>query len=209
MAPGNSPGTTTIEGDYTINDGTLEIELGGLDPGESDKVEVTGSANLSGTLDVSMIESDSLLTGETIEILSAGEAVYGEFDTLTTDGSLIVPLYSTQAVSLCVSPLGDLDVDCDVDLDDVDDFALALSDLATYENTVQDFTSPFSLGDFDGDFDLDFDDIPGFLDILPEPVSIAQFMMLVPEPSSLVMMLLGLTSLWTRRSCQKRFPDDS
>ncbi len=209
LAPGNSPGTTTILGDYTINDGTLEIELGGLNPGESDKVEVTGSANLSGTLDVSMIESDSLSTGDTIEILSAVEGVDGEFDTLTTDGSLIVPLYSDQAVFLCVSPLGDLDVDCDVDLDDVDDFALALSDLAAYENTVQDFTSPFSLGDFDADFDLDFDDIPGFLDILPEPISIAQFMMLVPEPSSLVMMLLGLTSLWTRRSCQKRFPDDS
>lgn len=42
IAPGASPGILTINGDLTILDGILEIEVGGLAPGEFDVLNVTG-----------------------------------------------------------------------------------------------------------------------------------------------------------------------
>jgi len=65
LAPGNSPGNTLIQGDYTLGEAaTLEIELASVDnnPGQIrygfeegvdyDFVRVQGTANLSGNLDV-------------------------------------------------------------------------------------------------------------------------------------------------------------
>jgi fibronectin-binding autotransporter adhesin len=49
VAPGNSPGTLTINGTYTqTSSGTLEIEA--ASPGNFDRLVVSGAANLAGTL---------------------------------------------------------------------------------------------------------------------------------------------------------------
>lgn len=42
IAPGNSPGTLTIDGDFTWTFGTYEVEINGPNPGEFDSLSVTG-----------------------------------------------------------------------------------------------------------------------------------------------------------------------
>jgi hypothetical protein len=55
VAPGNSPGMLTINGNYTQS-GTLNIELGGVTPGTTyDQLNVSGTATLAGTLNVSQV----------------------------------------------------------------------------------------------------------------------------------------------------------
>ncbi|MFV2069408.1 MAG: hypothetical protein ACC645_20790, partial [Pirellulales bacterium] len=65
--------------------------------------------------------------------------------------------------------LGDMDLDGDVDFDDIDDFVLALSDAAAYQNIFG--VPPRFHGDADQDGDLDFDDIDDFVGILNAPVT--------------------------------------
>lgn len=58
LAPGDSPGLTEIDGNYTFNDGTIQIELGGLDRvTEFDAINVTGNTLLNNvTIEVSFID---------------------------------------------------------------------------------------------------------------------------------------------------------
>jgi pectate lyase len=56
IGPGASPGVTHIEGDLTLNSGVLEIEIGGKQFGEFDRVEVDGVAHLGGTLRVTLVD---------------------------------------------------------------------------------------------------------------------------------------------------------
>jgi hypothetical protein len=87
LAPGNSPGMTTIYGDYTMNAGALEIEINGLDQGDQgldgdaddaigyDHVLVNGDATLVGDLDVLFLDGFYPVLGS-------------HFDVLQTTGSL-------------------------------------------------------------------------------------------------------------------------
>jgi autotransporter-associated beta strand protein len=78
VAPGNSPGILTINGNYSqTNEGTLEIEFGGLTPGSfgHDQLVVTGTANLNGRLEVSLVDLGNGYVptpGDTITVLTAG-----------------------------------------------------------------------------------------------------------------------------------------
>jgi pectate lyase len=56
LAPGQSIGETHIRGDLSINSGVLEIEIGGTQPGDYDRVVVDGVANLGGTLEVKLVD---------------------------------------------------------------------------------------------------------------------------------------------------------
>ena len=56
FAPGDSPATTTIMGDLTLNDGILEIEIGGRGQGEYDRLEVYGKITFGGTLQVKLVD---------------------------------------------------------------------------------------------------------------------------------------------------------
>ncbi len=87
LSPGDSPGTTNIGGDYTVSTGSLRIELGGFVPGsEHDLVTVTGTATLSGTLNVELLAGHSPVWGQSYTILTAG-AVAGTFDTVNLPSS--------------------------------------------------------------------------------------------------------------------------
>lgn len=87
LAPGNSPGVTTIAGDYSQNiNSTLKMELGGLLAGsEYDVLEISGTATLGGILDVSLFDRGSGLfepaDGDYFDILMA-DTIIGEFDLL-------------------------------------------------------------------------------------------------------------------------------
>ncbi len=86
--PGNSPGLLSVNGDFTQSaNGTLTIELGGLLSGsEFDIVDVGGTANLAGTLNLDLFDlGGGPFTpglGDTFDFLTA-ETITGGFDLLT------------------------------------------------------------------------------------------------------------------------------
>lgn len=88
LAPGNTPGTSLISGDYEqLADAILQIEIGGLIPGvEHDVLAIEGTAVLGGTLELLLYDFGSgpfkPTAGDSFEILSA-ETVIGEFRSLS------------------------------------------------------------------------------------------------------------------------------
>jgi len=82
VAPGQSPGTLTINGNYAQGAaGALNIEVGGLTAGtQHDQVVVNGNATLAGTLNVSLVNGFIPANGNTFTILT-GTAVTGNFTT--------------------------------------------------------------------------------------------------------------------------------
>ncbi len=73
MAPGDPLGTFTIQGNYQqTSTGMLEILLGGIGAGDFSQLDITGSADLSGTLDVELFAGFDPQAGEIFEILESG-----------------------------------------------------------------------------------------------------------------------------------------
>jgi autotransporter-associated beta strand protein len=85
LAPGNSPGILTIDGDYIqSSSGTLEIEVGGLVPGAGhDQVVVSGNASLAGQLDVPIFGNFVPLENQEITFLTAN-TIEGQFTSITS-----------------------------------------------------------------------------------------------------------------------------
>jgi autotransporter-associated beta strand protein len=81
LTPGASPGTTTVTGDYTLSDSTIEIELAGLIPGlEHDQVNVAEDLTLTNVaLEVVLLESFELGANQTFDILTIGGGRTGAF----------------------------------------------------------------------------------------------------------------------------------
>ena len=97
VRPGNSPGTLTINGNYTHgSDARLVIEIAGLADGEFDVLDITGTATLNGgTLEVILLPGDydiPMLTD--FDVLRAGTLIgsFSEF-ILPTD-EFGVPLFA-------------------------------------------------------------------------------------------------------------------
>jgi hypothetical protein len=106
ISPGSSAGTMLFRGDV-VNEGSFNIELGGLDAGtEHDVLDVQGLLTLGGTLDISLIDGFAPAAGNRFDVLNWG-SLNGEFDTVSlptlgdpalywdttslyTDGSLLV-----------------------------------------------------------------------------------------------------------------------
>jgi hypothetical protein len=88
LTPGDSPGVTNVTGDYTQSPtGIFAVEIGGLLAGtEHDVLNVSGTATLGGTLNVSLIDLGSghftPHLGDSFDILSADQ-LQGSFSSLT------------------------------------------------------------------------------------------------------------------------------
>lgn len=83
VAPGNSIGTITVNGDYAGNGGTLEIEavLGG-DASPADLLAVTGNTSGSTNVQVINLGGTGAQTVEGIKIVDVGGASDGDFTLL-------------------------------------------------------------------------------------------------------------------------------
>jgi hypothetical protein len=83
LGPGHSPGTTTINGDYSQDaTSTLLIEIEGLLAGtEYDVLNVTGTATLDGILEFD-VDYSALLLGDSFNILNA-DVISGTFASIT------------------------------------------------------------------------------------------------------------------------------
>jgi hypothetical protein len=83
IAPGLSPGTLIIDGDFTMNGGVLEIEVAGLGAGDFDVLSITGSADLTGgSIVFSFIDDFLPETGDSFLFLEAlgGLNIVDNFD---------------------------------------------------------------------------------------------------------------------------------
>ncbi|MEO1496835.1 MAG: hypothetical protein AAFV43_06755 [Planctomycetota bacterium] len=144
VAPGSSPGSTTILGDYTqLAAATLQIELGGLTPGsEHDQLIVDGAMlNLAGTLELMHLDEHELSVGDLFEVVTFTGTLDGVFDTVTTSSDAgiefdVVVTYgagvvTVEVLSITATLAGDFNGDGAVDNDDLN---LLLSNWG--ENTV-------------------------------------------------------------------------
>jgi hypothetical protein len=82
IAPGHSAGAMQVNGDLSLNSGTLEIELGGAGEDEFDRVEIAGAAQLGGTLKVRLIDGFVPAWGDNFAVASAGEGFQASFASL-------------------------------------------------------------------------------------------------------------------------------
>lgn len=83
VSPGNSPGTITVVGNYTMTPtSTYAVELASAT--SFDKLIVGGTASLDGTLAVTGLNGYVPQSGETFKILEAAGGVSGTFATLIT-----------------------------------------------------------------------------------------------------------------------------
>jgi autotransporter-associated beta strand protein len=82
VQPGIPVGTLSLQDAYTQGaGGSLVIEIGGATPTECDRLAVSGAANLSGTLTVTLVNGYIPARGDTFEVLTAG-SIAGQFTTL-------------------------------------------------------------------------------------------------------------------------------
>ncbi len=72
VAPGCSPGTLTIAGRYVQQDGELELEIGGPNPGEFDVIDAQGGAELfGGTLRFEIIDGYTGDVGAQLDLFAS------------------------------------------------------------------------------------------------------------------------------------------
>jgi autotransporter-associated beta strand protein len=107
-------GTLALEGDFTMDDGTLEIVM----DDDICKIQTAGGVYLDGgdlNLDVSAL---SITTPVEISLIVA-DAVYGEFDQAAAPGYFVTMAYGVDSVVARVAQIGDLDGNGIIDRGDV------------------------------------------------------------------------------------------
>jgi T5SS/PEP-CTERM-associated repeat protein len=72
IAPGESIGAITIDGNYAQIGGVLEMEVSGPGDGQADQLVVTGDITFGGTLKMNFIDGYAPRAGDVIEFLSIG-----------------------------------------------------------------------------------------------------------------------------------------
>ncbi|RJP38135.1 MAG: hypothetical protein C4547_04920 [Phycisphaerales bacterium] len=169
VSPGESPGTFTLEGDYEQGpDGALEIELGGRTPGQQhDVFVVTGDAAVGGALEILLIDGFEPQVGDTFTVMTYGSHS-GEFDEVIAPcGYEFAVHYNANDVTLEVTGVGvptpgDLDGDCDIDLDDYKRVAPCIGGPSVEVPPQGCDPDDFIAADLDADFDVDIRDIREF-----------------------------------------------
>lgn len=103
IAPGKSPGTYSITGNYTATSSTVhQFEVGGISTGRYDVLKVDGTVNLNGTLIVTLIDGFSKLEDHEITIITG--TIKGTFANLNIPDRYILE-YRTNSVVLRSIPI--------------------------------------------------------------------------------------------------------
>jgi len=200
VAPGNSPGILSVDGNYTQSaGGTLEIELtsnGGVAGTDHDRLAVTLAASLDGTLDLQLDGGYSPTIGDSFAGIVTAGALSGNFATASNvviDGRRGVAVtYTGTTVDAQIGLRGNTDIASgDIDVD--------TSDLTT---SIINFTSAggtgktWANGDMDGDGDVDTSDLT--TSIINFTSALSDSSTAVPEPSSIMLLSLGMVLLMGR-----------
>jgi T5SS/PEP-CTERM-associated repeat protein len=112
LAPGNSPGLFSIDGNLTLEDGgLLLIEIAGGGPGQYDQVDVSGLITLGGTLELLFINDFAPGDGEGFSLDIFSGALAGSFAEVVISGFSgplqfdLGALLTGQATSFTVVPV--------------------------------------------------------------------------------------------------------
>ena len=128
LEPGTKVGTVLINNDYSQSaSGSLGIELSGAPFANQDLIEVGGTANLSGELEVTVIDDTMPSIGPTYTLLTA-DVVSGQFDTFTLLADSIFSYEATLSYTAVrvaleftdVTMFGDFSDDLSLGCEDVD-----------------------------------------------------------------------------------------
>ncbi len=188
LAPGTSPGITNVQGDYTqASAGIMQIEIGGLAAGaEFDQVNVTGTAGLGGTLELSLIAPYTPDYYNEFIILTAG-TISGAFDAITgydaVPNMTLMPVYGADNITVVAIIPGDVSLDKFVGQDDLDIVLGSWGD-----NVVVGSPADPSFDGFVGQEDLDM-----VLGDWGEGEGS------IPEPASASLLLLGSVAMLKRK----------
>ena len=180
--PGSEIGTLTIAGDYNQSaTGTLEIDLGGPNPGDSDLIVVQGMATLDGMLDLRLIDCYVPLPGESIPLLSATGGISSAWDPVLFEcGNATGVVLSDSTTAYAYGYIvGDINDDGSVDDEDVPLFSDAMQE--HYGEEEGEWVKYLFRYDMNGDGKLDFDDIPLFIEAIESGSAFAGSGHNVPE----------------------------
>ena len=82
VSHGHSPGVLSVSGNYFQgDDATLEIELAGTENGDYDQLQVAGTMETSGALEVQLLEGFSPMMGNEFQVFDGG-AMSGTFSSM-------------------------------------------------------------------------------------------------------------------------------
>jgi fibronectin-binding autotransporter adhesin len=106
VAPGASPGTLSVTGNYTQGaGGVLNVELGGTAAGAYDELAVSGMANLGGTLNVSLVAPYAGSSGDSFPNVITHFGSAGTFGTINNATSFVLlTTYNPTSVALAFEP---------------------------------------------------------------------------------------------------------
>jgi hypothetical protein len=115
LAPGNSPGTTTITGDYSITNpaAAVSIDIAGMIPGtQFDRIDVAGTATLAGALVLQLSSTPAPTDSFTFMTFSARQGVFDSIQNpqIASDQSWSVH-YDDNSATLIAGQLTDASVD--------------------------------------------------------------------------------------------------
>lgn len=167
LSPGLSPGTMTIDGNFTnATPGSLVLEINGTTPETRDLLATTGAATLGGTLDVTFSGLTPAM-GDRYRVLTYGSRT-GFFETILEAG-VPAPLklgvsYQGDGMDVVVVRRGDMNCDGAVTFADIDPFVQALGGPASYYNAWPGCV--YENADINRDGRVDFKDIDPFVAVL-------------------------------------------
>jgi autotransporter-associated beta strand protein len=95
LAPGHSIGTLTVSGNFVQNGGTYQVEANAA--GQSDRINVTGSATINGTAVQVQAQSGSYARYTTYTILNATGGVSGSYSGVSSNFAFLTPTLSYDA----------------------------------------------------------------------------------------------------------------
>jgi hypothetical protein len=212
LRPGLSPGEFKVEGNYQQTaDGTLLVEIDGIATEEFDRLRVSGSVALGGTLQIDASALTTASDGTTYEIITAG-SLSGTFDTVESVGNDSIYFreiydYAGGGFGVSQQARGDMNGIDDINSADYDLFVFALmnDDIAKWFEKCPVCRGTEELGaiypqdggDFSGNGIVDFDDIAHFQNQLGGmgmssaglAAAFERYFNHVPEPSSAMLVL--------------------
>jgi hypothetical protein len=229
LSPGFSIGHIEVEGDLEQGaNGTILIELEGSAAGQADTINVSGEAQLGGTLQIDASNLTTSSEGATYLIITAGE-LSGTFENVESVGNNEIYFreiydYATGGAGVQQQPRGDMNGSgWPPDQEDFDLFVFGLmnADLnewftrcgAACQGTEElGAIFPQDGGDFSGNGRLDFDDTSGFQNQLGGmgmstaglSAAFERYFDQVPEPSTMWMLLFVGVHLLTASARQRR-----
>jgi len=147
----NSAGNLQVSNGYTQTAaGVLNIEIGGVTAGTLfDRLQITGAANLAGTLNVSLINGFTPISGQNFAIVtftSHGTTTFDTINGLDIGGGLVFnPIYNSNNLTLQAAPAPGLFAEDQTELTQTLDAELTLAPASTFVASETDPLDPQSL----------------------------------------------------------------